>query len=224
MKLEGKIIDFLGDSITEGAGVADIPRNRYDNVLKQIAGLKEVHNYGIGGTRLAHQIVPSTTPRYDLCFCGRAYNLDPTADIIVVYGGVNDYLHGDAPFGVPSHTAPNSFWGAVRFLMTFLPQQYPEKTIVFMTPAHCFFYDTPDSLPSPDNRKNNNARPLIEYVNVIKAMGEELGIPVLDLYNNLPIDPNREEDRTEYTVDGLHFNDEGHHVLAKTLKDFLEQL
>ena len=56
--------------------------------------LKKVNNYGIGGTRIAHQNVPSEKPRYDLCFCGRAYNMERNADIIVVYGGVNDYIHG----------------------------------------------------------------------------------------------------------------------------------
>ncbi len=224
MKLEGKIIDFLGDSITEGSGVSDIAANRYDNDLKKLANLKEVHNYGIGGTRIAHQIVPSTTPRFDLCMCGRAYDLDRTADIIVVYGGVNDYLHGDAPIGAPTHTAPNSFWGGVRFLMSFLKTEYPGKTVVFMTPAHCCFEGGTDAEPSRDNRKNNNALPLVEYVNIIKEAGKEYGIPVLDLYHTLPIDPNREEDKKAYTVDGLHFNDAGHHILAQTLKRFLEEL
>ncbi len=224
MKLEGKIIDFLGDSITEGWGVANVAANRYDNRLKALAGLGAVHNYGIGGTRIAHQIVPSTAPRFDLCMCGRAYDLDRSADIIVVYGGVNDYLHGDAPIGVPTHTAPNSFWGGVRFLMHFLKTEYPGKTIVFMTPAHCFADGHPDSVPSPDNCKRDNARPLVEYVNIIKACGEEFGIPVLDLYHTLGIDPNREDDRAKYTTDGLHFNDAGHEILAKRLMAFLEEI
>lgn len=99
MELKGKIIDFLGDSITEGVGVRDIENNRYDNILKRKYGLKAVYNYGIGGTRYAHQSKPSLKPRHDLCFCGRAFNLNPDADIIVVYGGVNDYIHGDAPIG-----------------------------------------------------------------------------------------------------------------------------
>ena len=53
MELNGKIINFLGDSITEGTGVSDL-ENRYDNRLKRMCNLKEVHNYGIGGPRLAH--------------------------------------------------------------------------------------------------------------------------------------------------------------------------
>lgn len=135
MNLNGKAIDFLGDSITEGVGVEDL-NNRYDNRLKAMLNLKAVHNYGIGGTRIAHQITPSAEPRYDLCFCGRAYDLNREADVIVVYGGVNDWIHGDAPFGEMSDTTPASFCGAVDFLMNLLKEKYPNARLVFMTPAH----------------------------------------------------------------------------------------
>ena len=58
MELKGKIIDFLGDSITEGVGVTDRENNRYDNILKRRYDLKAVYNYGVGGSRLAHQSKP----------------------------------------------------------------------------------------------------------------------------------------------------------------------
>ena len=121
-----KIINFLGDSITEGYCVSDL-KNRYDNILKEKYNLKMVNNYGIGGTRLAHQSKPSENPKHDLCFCGRAYYLNPDADIIVVYGGVNDYLHGDAYIGKKEDKTPETFYGAVNFLMTFLKETYKNK-------------------------------------------------------------------------------------------------
>ena len=99
MDIRGFRVNFLGDSITEGVGVRDRASNRYDNRLAAACGLAGVNNYGISGTRLAHQVHASEKPRYDLCFCGRAFNIDQSADIIVVYGGVNDYIHGDAPIG-----------------------------------------------------------------------------------------------------------------------------
>lgn len=224
MELKGKIIDFLGDSITEGVGVNDIENCRYDNLLHKRFELAAHYNYGIGGTRLAHQTEPSEKPRYDLCFCGRAYNLDRSADLIVVYGGVNDYIHGDAYFGSMEDRTPATFCGAVYFLMNLLKTEYPGKDIVFMTPAHMHFKGVSDSLVCPRPMKKPDAKPLQAYVDVIKARGEELGIPVLDLFEKLPIDPNNESDREKYTVDGLHFNDDGQAVLAKTLGDFLEAL
>ncbi len=223
MEIKGKRIAFLGDSITEGSGVKDIKNCRYDNRLCSIYGLSEVYNYGIGGTRLAHQTRPSDKPRYDLCFCGRAYNISKNADIIVVYGGVNDYLHGDAFFGKMEDKTPETFCGAVWFLMNFLKTEYKEKTVVFMTPAHCSFYGVSDAEPSPHIAKRD-ARPLAEYVNVILERGKEFGIPVLNMQEALGIDPNKKEDKEKLTADGLHFNDDGHAYIAAALGKFLTEL
>ncbi len=224
MKLEGLTVNFLGDSITEGSGVSNIAENRYDNRLKKAYGFKAANNYGIGGTRFAHQEKPSEKPRYDLCFCGRAYNMDPNADLVVVYGGVNDYIHGDAHFGTMDDRTPETFCGAVYFLMETLKTLYPGKPIVFMTPAHCNFKGTSDKEVSPRPMKKPDAQPLVEYVKVVKARGAEFGIPVLDLFENLGIDPNNEEDKARYTEDGLHFNDDGQGILARVLGEFLTAL
>ena len=224
MELKGKIIDFLGDSITEGAGVKDIKACRYDSRIHERFELAAHYNYGIGGSRIAHQMVPSENPRYDLCFCGRAYNMYKAADVVVVYGGVNDYIHGDAYFGNMEDKTPATFCGAVYFLMKFLSELFEGKQIVFMTPAHMHFCGHSDKYPSPRVVKKPDAKPLQAYVDVIKARGAEFGIPVLDLFEKLPINPNNEEDKAKYTTDGLHFNDDGHAILAKVLGDFLETL
>lgn len=224
MELQGKIINFLGDSITEGVGVSDKANNRYDNVLMRTCGLKAVYNYGIGGTRIAHQHVPSEEPCRDLCFCGRAYRLNPEADIFVVFGGINDYIHGDAPVGQMGDTTPATFCGAVSFLMNLLRTKYAGKTVVFITPAHCFFKGLSDAEVSPRPMKAPDAMPVLGYVNIIKETAKLFDIPVLDLYHNLGIDPNREEDYKKYTTDGLHFNDAGHAIIAEKLKAFLESL
>ena len=223
MELQGKIIDFLGDSFTEGSGVGDLG-NRYDNRLKHILGLAETHNYGIGGTRIAHQKKPSEMPRHDLCFCGRAYDLNPAADVIVVYGGVNDYLHGDADFGKMSDKTPETFCGAVEFLMNLLKEKYPAAKLVFLTPAHLCHKGSSDAYPFPRAYEKKDAKPLAAYVNVIEEKANAHGIPVLNLMKRLPVDPNREEDRERYTADGLHLNDEGHGLLANLLAEFLRAL
>ena len=220
MELKGKIINFLGDSITEGHSVEDIPNNRYDNVLKSMCGLKEVYNYGIGGTRIAHQNKPSEKARWDLNFCGRAYDLYPNADIIVVYGGVNDYYHGDAVFGEVGDKTRETFCGSVDFLLSILHELYPGSQVVFMTPAHCLN----DAKPSVSLHKTVPGYPLIKYVRAIEEIASLHDVPVLNLYEKLPIDPNDPEDCQKYTAEGLHFNDAGHKIIAETLKMFLENL
>lgn len=224
MELEGKSIAFLGDSITEGVGVEDIPNCRYDNRLKQLLNLKKIYNYGISGTRIAHQSTPSEIPRYDLCFCGRAYDLNPEVDVIVVYGGVNDWIHGDAFFGKMTDNTPETFCGGVEFLMSLLKTEYPKAQIVFMTPAHASHDELLDAKPSTRLMKKSDAKPLCEYVNVIVTKGKQHQIPVLDLYHSLGIDSNDPIQKKKYTADGLHFNDLGHEILAEHLARFLKSL
>ncbi len=215
MNLQGKTVNFIGDSITEGHGVADVASGRYDNILKVQCDLKTVYNYGIGGSRLAHQRVASENPRHDLYFCARAYDLNPAADLTVVFGGTNDYGHGDAPFGTMADKTPDTYCGAVDFLMRTLPALYPGMAFVFMTPAR----RVGDEIPN-----KSNALPLKAYVEVIRAKGAEYGIPVLDLYDDLGLDPNDEQVQAQYAPDGLHFNDTGHQIIADRLSAFLNAL
>lgn len=87
-----------------------------------------------------------------------------------------------------------------------------------MTPARC------NRKPLSCKTQGKSAVPLVDYVNIIVEKGKAHNIPVLNLYENLGIDPNNEEDREKYTADGLHFNEEGHMVLADFLIDFLKNL
>lgn len=223
MDLKDKTIAFLGDSITEGKGVVDIENNRYDNIIKNKCQLKKVYNYGISGTRLAHQSKPSLKPRFDLCFCGRAYDIKKNVDVIIVYGGVNDYIHGDAYFGNLNDNTPETFCGAVNFLMTLLKKEFINSKIMFITPAHLQYDNIYDYLPSPRIIKKEDAKPLEQYINVIELLGKKYNIPVLNLWNNLPINPNNNDDKIKYTIDGLHFNDQGHNVLANLIIKFIEK-
>ena len=54
MDIYGKKFVFLGDSITEGCGVAD-KANIFTNRLASEYHLEKALNYGIGGTRIARQ-------------------------------------------------------------------------------------------------------------------------------------------------------------------------
>ena len=224
MNLKDKIIDFLGDSMTEGVGVVDKVNNRYDNVLKANCGLAATYNYGISGSRFAHQRTPSANPRFDLCFCGRVYDLDKSADIVIVFGGVNDYSHGDAPIGQMGDTTPATFCGAVYFLMNYLRKIHAGKTIVFMSPARFFYEGMDGSKPSFRSMKQPDALPILGYIEIIKKTAKQFDIPVLDLFEKLGIDPANPTDKETYTADGLHLNDAGHRRLAACLQTFLEEL
>ena len=222
MELKGKVIDFLGDSITEGHGLAsDI--NRYDKYIERTCDLKKANNYGIGGTRIAHQGHPSVKARWDMDFCGRCWDMDPSADIIVVYGGTNDYGHGDAPFGEIGDTERTTFCGSVDHLIRTIKELYPSAVLAMVTPAHRF-----DDGTNPPEEKmtklNIVGRRLEEYADAIVKIASSHGVPVLNLLEKLDIDPKKPEDCEKYTFDGLHFNDEGHIALAKCIIEFLKSI
>ena len=225
MDIKGFKVNFLGDSITEGAGVCDVANCRYDNRIAEMLELSVVNNYSVSGSRLAHQSRPSANPKYDLTFCGRAYAMDTSADMVIIFGGVNDFIHGDAPFGEIGDKTPDTFCGAIYFLMNYVRETFENKPIVFMAPARCFLrHQVDDLVPSVHAAKRVPGKPLVDYVDAIIETAKQFDIKVLDLYRNLGIDPHIPEQFEKFTTDGLHLNDDGHAILAAKLKEFIESM
>lgn len=210
MELKGKTVNFLGDSITEGVGASSV-ENRYVEVFAQLTGAK-INNYGISGTRIAKNKVPSDNPMYDHDFLQRFDGMDEDADMVVVFGGTNDYGIGDAKMGEKESRDPYTFYGACRILMEGLLERYCGKPIVFMTPLKRAYGNDPVI--------NKLGHSLYEYVEIIKELAREYSIPVLDLYSISGITPSIEKVKKELTVDGLHPNDKGHRIIAERLVGF----
>ena len=217
MELKGKKINFLGDSITHGSGVS-CAENIYHQIMKRSYGLAEARNYGVGGTRIARQLVPSPDPQFDQTFLMRAAEMDRDADIIVVMGGTNDFGHGDAPIGSPYDRENNTFYGACHQLFTYLVETYPEAVIAVCTPLHrCNEND-----PMGDHYlKTHNTGTLKVYVDIIREVAEYYSLPVIDLYANSGIQPKVDILKEKYMPDGLHPNDAGHRKLAERIGNFL---
>ncbi len=212
MELKGKKVNFIGDSITAGVG-ASAPENKYVEVFARLTG-STVRNYGISGTRIARQ---HGVNQFGECYCDRFAEMDDDADIIVVFGGTNDYGHGDAPIGTPDDTTPDTFYGACNYLACELMKKYPTATIVFLTPFHRIGEDS-SAGQRPDG-------PVLKvFVDIIREVAEKYSIPVLDLWKNGGVQPNVEVSRVTFMPDGLHPNDAGHELLANRLAGFLSAL
>ena len=211
MKLEGIKANFLGDSITAGGGVPSV-EYAYWNFLKARYGLAVARGYGISGTRIARQQSPSANPIIDMDFCSRVDEMDPDADLVVVFGGTNDFGHGDAPFGTIDDRTENTFYGACHVLMRSLIEKYPSSVIVFMTPLHRISETRPDCPCVPH---------FSEYVRAIKEVAALYGIPVFDLYANSGINPQIAAQRELFAPDGIHPNIAGSVRIAERLGNFL---
>ena len=158
------IINFLGDSITEGCLAT-----RYEKSFVPLLGdiLKcRVNQCGIGGSRIAKQIHPSLNPAWDLYFGSRVEELDPNADLTFVFGGTNDYGHGDAPIGKSGDKSPNTFYGAVDYLVNELLKKYKKEQIIFILPLYRINEDNPYG----DGLRDKPTLPLQGYRNIISEI------------------------------------------------------
>lgn len=219
MKLEGATINILGDSITEGVGASCV-ENRYADVFAREFGAR-VNNYGISGSRIARQRFP-TQGIHERDFCMRLSEMDESADAVVVFGGTNDFGHGDAPIGTPRDRTPDTFWGACHYLMRGLLERYCGKPIVIITPLHRTGEDNP--LGDGSGRRLENRELLSEYREILMTVAAYYALPVLDLYAESGIQPSVPIVQERLLPDGLHPSDEGHAIIARRLGLFLERL
>lgn len=214
-KLEGKKLVFLGDSITEGYGLSSI-EHRYANLIafdeKAICC-----NYGISGTRLAYQTVPSEKPSHDLCFIDRVEELEADADLVIVFGGTNDYGHGDAAFGVFEDRDPYTFYGAVHTLVQKLLAKYERSKIVFLLPLH----RGTETQTIVKGGKLTEVT-LAQYVQALREVLDFYEISYLNLFEDGKTEEQIAEWQQQYTIDGLHPNEKGHRMLADLVIQYLE--
>lgn len=219
MELKGIKMAVLGDSITEGHGVTDRENNMYYRIVARECGMRELYVDGISGSRFARQTKQSDCARYDNDFISRVDAIDEDCDLIVVFGGTNDFGHGDAPIGNPDDNTPYTFWGACNILCEKLITRFPKSQIVFMGPLH----RTTENNPHGDN-KPEAVGTLHDYVDIIRAATRKYSIPFLDLMAVSGITPHVPVIKEMYIPDGLHPNDAGQAKIAAKLKGFLTTL
>ena len=217
MELAGKKIAFLGDSITEGHGTSDRSRVFW-RILGERTGA-QVYGYGVGGTRIAPQqhVLDWEQGSY---FETRVEEMIPDADIVVVFGGTNDFGHGDAPFGTIMDEDKRTFCGALHSLCRTLIHRYPAAQLVILTPTH---RSSEEDGPYNEIGVRLSAD-LRGYVDAIIEIAGFYSIPVLDLYRVCGIQPRVETLKQRYMPDGLHPNDAGHERIAEKLIGFLKSL
>lgn len=219
MDIRGLKFNFLGDSITECVGVSH-PSKLFHGLLTEQYGIV-ARNYGICGSRIARQQNCSNpNDRMEQYFALRVDEMDPDADVIVVFGGTNDFGHGDAPLGSPEDTTADSFWGGCNLLFTKLIEKYPTATIVVITPLH----RTNEMNPKGDGHKPYNVGVLSTYVDILKKSAARFSLPVLDLFSAGNMQPCVEVQKQAYIPDGLHPNDAGHVIIARRLAALLATL
>ena len=209
-------INFLGDSITAGAGAST-----FEKTYVRLVGAMldcEVCNYGISGTRIAKQKTPSVDQSYDLDFQKRAQDMDGDADFVFVFGGTNDWGHGDAEIGELGTKDTYTFYGGLQNLIKILLEKYSIDKIIFILPLRRFG----ERNCYGEGNKKRESLPLKGYVDIIKEVLEGYGIAYLNFYcDGLPEPLTNTE--SEWFADGVHPNDKGHEWIAGKIVEFIKR-
>lgn len=213
MKLKNKTVLFLGDSITEGVGTSSADKT-FSEIIRSLCHLKNAYNYGVGGTRIAKNKNVSKHTVWDYDFLTRASLMPRRADLIIVFGGTNDFGHGDAAIGSINSRSSYTFCGAVNNLISYLSGKYGKEKIIFFTPLH----------RHDENAEKNNYKtldiPLFVYVEKIAEICKKRNVKCCNWFND-------DDEDMQYLynycyADEVHINDEGHTILANKIIDFIK--
>ena len=197
----GKVANFLGDSQTEVNGHKT---KIYHDWVMEYLGLSKVNNYGKSGSTIAKKDITS--------MCVRYADMDNTAELICVMGGVND-VWKNSPMGAFGDTDITTFYGAMEVMCDGLLTKYPGKTIIFITPteqAH------PNCIGS-----NTTGYTATDFANAMKRVCAKYSIPVFDANTCSGIYPINQANSDLYTTDRLHLNTEANKVLGVKLAKFI---
>ena len=196
-------INFLGDSITEGLYSTSKEKSYVFLVGETLNA--EVRNYGKCCARLTKRPVEfddGTQPNIN--FTSIAETMDHNADLVVVFGGTNDYGPTNAPLGEMGDKTRYTVYGAVDYLINYLLQHYKKEQILFVSPLY-----REDENIEKGNHVMNYRGPLSKIRIAIEETCKKYGIEYLDIKDEFG-----KAEGNNLLEDGLHPNDEGHKLLA----------
>ena len=213
MNFSDKKIVFLGDSITHGDCIENRDNSYVNTVIREM-GFKKAFNHSVPGSRIA-EYIGEDPKKIGPSFVKRFSGMEDDADIVVVFGGTNDFGIGNEPVGAEDDETDSTLCGGLNILMKGLCEKYPLAKIIVITPLH---------------RKNENepnkfsGEPFISYISAIRAAAKKYNAKLLDLYGDKDLQPSDEYYDALIINDGLHPNMEGHRVIADKLIEFIKKL
>ncbi|MGN1181330.1 MAG: GDSL-type esterase/lipase family protein [Suilimivivens sp.] len=209
--IEGSTIDFsgkkiacLGDSITAAANLENEEnylQMSYPWQLGEILGAKEVVNLGIGGSSIGRY--------WENAFVDRYQEIPEDTDIIIVMGGTNDgFCASETELGSLDERKERTFAGDLDELLRKLKEDYPKAEIVLVTPLSNVLHDML-------RRDRDYMLPQSSFVKMMKQLGAEYEVPVIDLYNSNLLNTHDAAVIHSFMPDGVHGNQLGYRILAE---------
>ena len=203
---------FLGDSITEGAG-ASTPENTYFSIVLKMLNASGL-NYGVSGTRIARQKeLWANNVYFNYDFNMRLDIMPDDADLVICFGGTNDFGHGIAPLGEDDDSDVYTFKGATNTLFKNLIKKYGKEKVLVILPLPR--YDEESDKGEFFVAKQPGSINLKTYVDIIRKFAEKYGLKYVDFRKEFGVPKSNTHEGLFF--DGLHPSDEGHALLAKLI-------
>ena len=206
----GKIVHFLGDSITHGyikSGTFANPT--WVQQVENNLGCK-CNNYGVSATSICNGSNESFVTRLNRMEYSKI-------DALIIFGGTNDYGDNRATTIGTITDSPaqgTNFIASFKYLIEAAINKYPMAQIAVITPMR-----------RANEAPNTYGITLSDIVNAEIEVANYYGIAVLDFYHNGGINPAISIQRTKFTSDGLHPNQLGIDTfLAPTFTEFTRKL
>lgn len=199
-----KKVVFFGDSITQ----AGVQPKGYITVMRDMLQKEGNTGYdligaGIGGNKV-----------YDLYLRMDSDVLAKSPDIVIIYVGVNDVWHKSSS---GTGTDADKFEKFYRAIIKKIEAN--NAKVILVTPA---------TIGEKKNYVNQQDGDLNKYSGIIKSIGNDMHLPVVDLrtlFENYEQQHNTNDvDRGVLTVDGVHLNDTGNQLVAETILKAIKEL
>ena len=193
----------VGDSLTAVNATAT---NKYHDLISAKTGIYVV-NYGKDGTGYGKTYSTNNN------FANRVLNLaNISCNVITIFGSFNDMT---LELGTADDTGTSTVggWMNTTFDNLYATKPFVSVGVILPTPWWGDMPTDPTANPS-------------KYCDMLLEICRRRSIPVLDLFHNSNLHPDKSDYRDEFyaNADGVHPNDKGHAKIAPMIHRFLEQI
>ena len=206
-KIRNKKISILGDSISTSNGAAGIATT--DTYYGRLIALQGCTVYVNAVSDSC--ITSGGSAAEDFTADARWSALSASSpDIIIIFGGINDFLQ-DRPLGTIGDTDKSaSFYGGLDYLYKSILNANPNARVFHNLPCHTTYSTGGGLIP-----EYNGVNYLTDYINAIELVAKRYGVGIINTFQNSGM--------TCYNIntyapsDGIHFEEAGHFLVYQTI-------